>query len=536
MKKQDLYNAMGSVGEDLIAKNAMPRVHKQKTIKWKPLVAACLALLLIGGSVSGYAIAVEAAEYREAVAFFEDNQLSTEGLTRDEIKAVYRDIAMKTFSYEKTAEVLNTLSVELYNTDLGELSKDNMEYFWENRVIILHGPSGSQQSPLPEAKNNIRYDVSLCVMKDFGFPETSARPLSYVVFCYDRGELLWKYETDILFKCEGWLTLSDGILVYGKSEHNVKVADGSKTIAFASAMMLDRQGQLVWQFPVWQSAIERWTAITETMTVSEITAAAAGENGEVALFGTEQDGNTLYSLFMLIGKDGTVLKTEKTVETSDVEYEVAVKIGENYLVKTIDSRLVSFSSEGKPIEAKSYFDEDGEYVIRDMLCHKGRIWLSAYKCHTDRSEEYKTILAIEMAYSKAWQENNGKPSFDEKLQEAYTAALRAVSESVLLICDEQGVIYKAYTVRGARLVTGEKIDEDGRPLPPMHLEIDENNNISWHIIRLDEAIPPSPYISSICAEAVVTEFVLTFDSSGYLVEKTELETYSQRIFYFSYNK
>ncbi|RAZ51439.1 hypothetical protein DK853_46530, partial [Klebsiella oxytoca] len=63
--------------------------------KWLAL-AACLALTV---SLAGVAFAAEAREYGAAVAFFDENGLSTEGLSRSDVKAVYRDITSQHFTY-----------------------------------------------------------------------------------------------------------------------------------------------------------------------------------------------------------------------------------------------------------------------------------------------------------------------------------------------------------------------------------------------------------------------------------------------------
>ena len=68
-------------------------------------IAACMAVLIALG-VGAYAYAEDAKEYKEALMFFEENDLPTEGLTRSEIKKVYRDITTESYTYSKTAEVL----------------------------------------------------------------------------------------------------------------------------------------------------------------------------------------------------------------------------------------------------------------------------------------------------------------------------------------------------------------------------------------------------------------------------------------------
>ncbi|MBR4308488.1 MAG: hypothetical protein IKT58_02720 [Oscillospiraceae bacterium] len=68
-------------------------------------VAACVLLLVAIGS-GAYVYTVEAKEYRQAVRFFEDYGLSIVELTREKIKAVYRDITTEDFSCSKTSDVI----------------------------------------------------------------------------------------------------------------------------------------------------------------------------------------------------------------------------------------------------------------------------------------------------------------------------------------------------------------------------------------------------------------------------------------------
>lgn len=67
---------------------------------------------------------LEAKEYKAAVQFFNDYGMSTEGLTRGEIKEVYRDITTKSFTYSKTAEVIRN-SISSDNIGGYEIVQDN---------------------------------------------------------------------------------------------------------------------------------------------------------------------------------------------------------------------------------------------------------------------------------------------------------------------------------------------------------------------------------------------------------------------------
>jgi hypothetical protein len=64
--------------------------------------AAAICIILFGA----IGLAAEVNEYQTAIAYFSENGLSTDGLTRGEIKAVYKDIITGSFTHPKTAGVL----------------------------------------------------------------------------------------------------------------------------------------------------------------------------------------------------------------------------------------------------------------------------------------------------------------------------------------------------------------------------------------------------------------------------------------------
>lgn len=86
---------------------------------------------------------------------------------------------------------------------------------------------------------------------------------------------------------------------------------------------------------------------------------------------------------------------------------------------------------------------------------------------------------------------------------AYTA--------VLLVCDNNVDIKKAYSVENAR---GEK------------LGVDENGNLTWQVIRTDSAAFAPPQVSCCNVYVSGTEFSFVFSGEGKLVEKREIGSYS----------
>ena len=114
MKKDTFINSLDGIDEKYTSEAAeyaashasavsAPR-RRAPIFKWAA-AAACL-ILAVSAGIAGFAVAAEAREYAAAVEFFEENGLSTEGLSRAEIKEVYRDITTRSFTNGKTAEVI----------------------------------------------------------------------------------------------------------------------------------------------------------------------------------------------------------------------------------------------------------------------------------------------------------------------------------------------------------------------------------------------------------------------------------------------
>ena len=103
-------------------------------------ISSFIVVLLVAFSIT--LISVDAKEYRESLQFFEENQLSTEGLSRREIKKVYQDIKTNSFKYEKTGEVIQTsLTVKIPGYEISAIDPklQDIEYMWDYWHRILEG-------------------------------------------------------------------------------------------------------------------------------------------------------------------------------------------------------------------------------------------------------------------------------------------------------------------------------------------------------------------------------------------------------------
>ena len=125
MKNKRLLDIFGEIDDRHIAEAApVAKKSRNKPIwfRWGT-IAACMVLVL-SVCFGSFAVVAEAKEYKAAVQFFNDYGMSTEGLTRGEIKEVYRDITTKSFTYSKTAEVIRN-SISSDNIGGYEIVQDN---------------------------------------------------------------------------------------------------------------------------------------------------------------------------------------------------------------------------------------------------------------------------------------------------------------------------------------------------------------------------------------------------------------------------
>ena len=112
------------------------------------LVAACIAAFM--GALAG-CYAIDEAQYRRAEEFFDLNHFSVEGLDRDQIKRVYRDITTESFTYDKSTQVLLekngiVYSVEGVNLSITNYANNSQPALWGDSSLPLNGaavPDGS---------------------------------------------------------------------------------------------------------------------------------------------------------------------------------------------------------------------------------------------------------------------------------------------------------------------------------------------------------------------------------------------------------
>ena len=391
----------------------------------KPALAAGLALLLLAGGFSGYAFAAEVKEYRAAVAFFAENALSAEGLTRGEIKNVYRDITTGKFSYEKTAEVI-AKSVGGYELFQQEPTPEAVEGLWNYKNSRFHS-ADSENEP-----------YRLGYADDIG--------LNAVLEKYDGDTLVWSAALNDLIAV-GFAVCDGGIVVYGDTPSR---SSGEKT--FGRLALVDAGGSVLWDIRCSHGYRDEW-----------FEAVVCDETG-IAVFG-RGDFDTLFcARYGYDGREQALTATELE-STAGGLYGVrdAVRLGDGYLVRLSSydkgDRLLKVSADGSFAESFTYSAEDAEYFITGMLEYHGKIYLSAYS--VPKLGEGEETAGGRYDIAAVLNEVFDRKDFAISNSEL-TKLVRDNFTAVLLLCDpESGVPGQFYSVKGS-LGAGLSIDGDGR--------------------------------------------------------------------------
>lgn len=375
MNKNDLFRAFEDVDEDILERSEVAATRRRVPtfLKWGA-VAACLALVI---SLAGITFIAEAREYDAAVEFFEDNGLSMEGLSRSDVKAVYKDITTEHFTYDKTADVIRQ-AVPGVEISQEEPTPEKLAEVWSQNMV-----------PPVETKLGISYRSGAYTYSttSSGLDFKWGLPTRSYLTCFRDNEVLWR--TDFTyFLLYNQVFTPYGTLVWGIDDGEYDEYDGSDGSRCSTTLMLiDDIGNIKWQ---------RW--FDHGFQYGEyIGAVIDNGDGTFAVLGTGNDyadgyeqydqydyENRFVSYLCLsqYDKDGNELSFRKTGEaeissSGNVDVWRAVRLGDNYFVQVReDNELVKLDREGRLLDSVKYDDEDFDYKICDMIEFAGQVYLS----------------------------------------------------------------------------------------------------------------------------------------------------------------
>lgn len=436
-------------------------------------VIVASAVLLIAAGLTATVIAADVKEYNEAVAFFADNGLSAEGLSRSEVKAVYRDITEKTFTCDKTAEVLQKA------VPGWEIRQDGTEF----------GSDTSLPEIWSQTDSGFRKGVDYRLVEQYVRNEEYGTDdlKSTVLECRMDGELLWETEFDDLCATDYSCT-KDGIAIWGHSGQRSTV-----TSSFAWIALVGGDGTVKWQ-----------RRLDHGFELEDVAAVLNNEDGTWTVISR---GHVRYLCLANFDSDGNELFFNKT-EVGVYGIRNAKRLGNGYIVQlgSYDppeaALLYRLDRDGRVMETYSYDSEDSAFHITDMAEFGGRVYLSGYSVPGKADEHSREISGIlsKLVPGAVTSETSISPEvLTPMVQDNYTA--------VLLICDpEEGTPETFYSVKGS---LGGKLSVNG------------TDKLEWDVESIVSTVY-SPLTSAWSIAGVCEVFRYEFDESRNLTgqEKT----------------
>lgn len=485
--------------------------------RWgKIAAAAACAILLLSAGIGTYAYAAEQKEYSTAVQFFNHYALSTEGLSRGEIKAVYRDITTNSFTYSVTAKVIeksisDTLA-EGFEITQEEPTPEEIKSLWYYKNGNWYARPFGVNTDAPTY--TYRFDYKWDETRGIDVPDKSWLEKQ------KNGEIIWSVSFTE-FDIEGYKEFKDGVIVYGDT-----LRWSYPQTSYAWLAKVDVNGNLLWKVQLENGFHDE-----------SVAAILENADGTYAVFSYGRDFidtpdyfKTLeYLCFSQYDTDGNLLHSNKT-DIDNFGIWNAARFGDGYIVQlgnrleNENAKIVKVDSSGSITDSFSYSSGDCYYYITDMTEFEGNIYLSGYSVPTLPDEEkdagdrcdivdddvkhfdtdYRGEIAAVLNYL-----------FDNQLweitSEELTPMVREQYTALLLICEpDTGTPQEFYSVKGS--LGGA-------------LSIDSTGNLLWQTESITTTFF-SPPTNMYTIGGTCTVFEYSFDKNGSLMsqKKTELVT------------
>lgn len=326
--------------------------HKVGLLKISVASVFCFLLLFIVG-ISLYVFKSEQEKYQTACEFFEENELSIEGLSKSEIKEVYKDITTEKFVYKKTGEVLlASLKNKEPSFNIEMSTSDSISKFWEIWERVQN-----QEIPL----SGVYYDyVSYLIENDITGIENDITGIEYAKYIftkYKNANKCWSIE--IPFSIDGYIEKDDYIIIYGTS-----FFINSYETSMIYVMKVDLDGKISWT-----QGLENTSYFNDIM---------INDDNTISVF-----SNNSFNIltFSQLNSNGDIIINNK----NDLEKYIVqniTKINEYYLIYLIDmefnTKFLAINEKGKVEKEFSYYDEKYRYFFTNVLEFGGQLYLSAY--------------------------------------------------------------------------------------------------------------------------------------------------------------
>lgn len=471
--------------EDLAQAERLPK-GKLPAMPFRRALAACVALVLCL-SLGVFAYRAEAMEYRDALAFFQANGLSTEGLTRYEIKAVYRDIFTKSFTFSKTGQVIQN-----------SLTQEQIEGF----EILQPEPTPEDVENLWNYKHYCDWFVPLVypdyVIRGYHKNDSSGHivEIEYYAERHENGNKIWSVQVP---SYDGeFYPVSDGVIVCGydssQNQNGTIEADGWM-------IKIDHGGNLLWTQKL-ENGFDR----------EYPEGVLENADGSYTLFSR---GNNKYLCVSQYSDDGERILYKQTYMEQFYIRKVAHYDG-GYLLHvgttsdSVEVRFIRVDRQGNVLGDFSYYDGEYVYRIQDMVEHGGKVYVSAYT--VPRPETFPEIMG--KPFFALWNEVDEviEKVYDDGSEDDLVPLLRANYRAVLLVCDPKngGKLETFYMINGS--LGG-------------NLHLTDEGNLIWETESISDAYySPGTSAFSILGQCCVYQYFFNAEGNLYTMGKTDRVT------------
>lgn len=444
---------------------------------WIVAVAAALAVALLGASA--VVITTEAREYKAAVTFFEENELPTEGLTRAEIKEVYRDITTRRFVSPKTEELIRErvagvmiLQDEPTPEDLAKA----WDFDWSKWKDSLRTSGYSYEIQITEKRN-----------QESGYDEFEKS----IVECYESSELTWTAEISD-FAVQRCFHIAEGTVVWGYE--NLPMRSTADTYRWISWLgLVNDQGTVLWTKPLEHGFEQEYIA-----------GVVDNGDGTLAVISCGSLSELVLSQYDLTGKERSSFTNDSFTNGAAMD---AIRVEDGYLVRVEQSRekyrahMVRIDRKANVLEAYDYESEDELYYLTAMIQYGGKIYLSGYTVPRQENTDGSRSSEILNIWKRIMEKGPGDPEINEWL----TPLARANYTAILLVCDSDiGKPQAFWSVEGS---LGGALSVNGA------------GELEWDVESIESTFTSA--FSSFSIGGTCKVFRYIFDAKGSLLEQKD---------------
>ncbi len=444
--------------------------NKKNTRKFYfPKVAFVSIVLIMFISIIGlstYAIKVEAQEYQNAVEFFEANELSLDGLTRYDIKEIYKDITTNKFEYKKTGEVIVESiksKVPGYSIEIENIDSNQILNAWELWDKI-------RKEKINEIKN-VDYDYKSKSKNDDG-------TYTYTFNKYSAGLVEWSI--DINHPISGFKEFGDILLVYGGYNYNSLMEYNPRVFI----TKLNKNGEILWQ--------EEFTDSYRLYNVFF--------NDDVYTLFLNQNSNKKNIKIIKLDSLGNIVYESVYYNESDIN-NVRIINSKNYYLAYVTAyskhSFIKINYDGTVENSFNYIDENYIYLFTNVVEFNGRLYLSGYSVPVPNqsysSDRYEISQIIDTLHEM---------DYDKITQDYVLELFKENYKAILFVCNnEDGELNLFYNVNSS---LGSKLSI-------------EDNNLIWEVEYLNSMIY-SPFTSSFTFGGTTKVYKYVYDEEGQLLE------------------